>query len=230
METFLRCFANATPAKWSDWLHLAEFWYNTIWHSALKHSPFYVLYGQHPRQLGINAAAACPVASLNDWFQQKTVMQNLIQQQLARAKNRMKMQADKQRIERFFDVGNWVYVKLQPYVQSSIAPRANQKLSDRFFGPYMITEKIGSVVYKLKLPASSAVHPVFHVSQLKGAIPVSVSAEELPDSLDGLQVPERVLQKWVAKHGTTVRLQALIQWAGLPRSMATWEDLEPLCQ
>jgi hypothetical protein len=157
-------------------------------------------------------------------------MQNLIQQQLARAKNRMKMQADKQRTERYFDVGNWIYVKLQPYVQSSIAPRANQKLSYWFFGPYMITEKIGSVAYKLKLPASSAVHPVFHVSQLKGAIPVSVSAEELPDSLDGLQVPERVLQKRVAKHGMVVRLQALIQWAGLPRSMATWEDLEPLRQ
>lgn len=44
-ETFLRCFANAAPSKWFDWLHLAEFWYNTTWHSALKQSPFYVLYG-----------------------------------------------------------------------------------------------------------------------------------------------------------------------------------------
>jgi hypothetical protein len=29
METFLRCFANAVPTKWFEWLHLAEFWYNT---------------------------------------------------------------------------------------------------------------------------------------------------------------------------------------------------------
>jgi len=29
METFLRCFANAAPGKWFDWLHLMEFWYNT---------------------------------------------------------------------------------------------------------------------------------------------------------------------------------------------------------
>ena len=45
METFLRCFANAVPSKWFDWLHLAEFWYNTTWHSSLQQSPFQALYG-----------------------------------------------------------------------------------------------------------------------------------------------------------------------------------------
>jgi hypothetical protein len=52
-------------------------------------------------------------------------MQALIQQQLARAQNRMKLQADKHRTERSFEVGTWVYVKLQPYVQTSVAARAN---------------------------------------------------------------------------------------------------------
>ena len=142
----------------------------------------------------------------------------------------MKMQADKNRTERSFSVGTWVYVKLQPYVQTSVAARANQKLSFRFFGPYLITEKIGSVAYKLQLPASSTVHPIFHVSQLKGAIPVSHVAQPLPDTIDDMQVPQRVLQKRVAKSGTAVRLQALIQWTGLPASLATWEDLEALRQ
>jgi transposase InsO family protein len=36
MEVFLRCFANAIPTKWYDWLRLAEFWYNTSGHSALQ--------------------------------------------------------------------------------------------------------------------------------------------------------------------------------------------------
>jgi hypothetical protein len=81
----------------------------------------------------------------------------------------MKVQADKRHSERSFDVGNYVYLKLQPYVQSSLAPRAHQKLSFRYFGPYKVIEHIGSVAYKLELPPSSSVHPVFHVSLLKPA-------------------------------------------------------------
>ena len=83
-------------------------------------------------------------------------------------------------------MGTWVYIKLQPYVQSSVAARANQKLAYRFFGPFLITDKIGTVGYKLKLPDSSSIHPVFHVSQLKVAVPVTHIAQPLPSSLDGL--------------------------------------------
>lgn len=91
METFLRCFANAAPSKWFDYLHLVEFWYNTTWHSALQQSPFQALYGQSPRQLGLDSTSTCTVDSLEEWMQQKSAMQALIQQHLARAKNRMKV-------------------------------------------------------------------------------------------------------------------------------------------
>jgi hypothetical protein len=85
-----------------------------------------------------------------------------------------------------------VYVKLQPYVQTSVAPRSNQKLAYCFFGPYLITEKIGNVAYKLKLPDTSMVHPVFHVSQSKIVVPVTHTAQPLPSNLDGLPVPVEV--------------------------------------
>jgi hypothetical protein len=86
------------------------------------------------------------------------------------------------------------------------------------------------VAYKLQLPPTSSIHPVFHVSQLKAAIPVNHPISTLPDSLDGLQVPQSILQKRVASSGSEVRLQALIQWSGLPASLATWEDVEALRQ
>jgi hypothetical protein len=89
-------------------------------------------------------------------------MNNLIQQQLARAQQRMKVQADKNRTERSFAVGDLVYLKLQPYIQSSLAPRSNQKLAYRFFGPFLA--KVGKVAYKLLLPDHSKIHLVFHVS------------------------------------------------------------------
>jgi transposase InsO family protein len=71
METFLRCFVNASPKQWSQWIHLAEYWYNTSWHSALQSSPFQVLYGHSPRSFGLESADACPISILDDWLQER---------------------------------------------------------------------------------------------------------------------------------------------------------------
>jgi hypothetical protein len=111
----------------------------------------------------------------------RSTMLDLVRQQLLRAQQRMKLQADKRRSERSFQVGDMVYLKLQPYVQAYLAPRAHQKLSYRYFGPYKILSRIGDVTYKLDLSASSSVHPVFHVSLLKSApstkYPLSAAVE-----------------------------------------------------
>ena len=120
---------------------------------------------------------------------------------------------------------------MQPYVQSSLAPRANQKLSFKFFGPFQIAARVGSVAYRLLLPPTSQIHLVFHVSQLKQALPVKHQVAELPSSLTGLQVPKQVLQCRVSSNDSSaVVLQGLIKWFGLHPSLATWEDLEPLKQ
>jgi hypothetical protein len=59
METFIRCFVNACPSKWIEWIYLARLRYNTTWHSALGFSPFYVLYGHQTRHFGISDISAC---------------------------------------------------------------------------------------------------------------------------------------------------------------------------
>jgi hypothetical protein len=76
----------------------------------------------------------------------------------------MNKQANKGRSEREFDVGELVFLKLHPYIQSSLVPRANQKLAYKFFGSFPIIQKVGAVAYKLDLPSSSAILPVIHVS------------------------------------------------------------------
>jgi len=130
----------------------------------LGQSPFEVLYGYPLRHIGPDVSVADPVLELSQWLEERELMHRLIQHHLLRAQDRMKKQADKFHPKRQFAVGDFVYLKLQPYIQSSVSRRAYQNLAFKFFGPYRVLERVGKVAYRLELPTSASVHPVFHVS------------------------------------------------------------------
>jgi hypothetical protein len=94
------------PSKWSQWLALVEYWYNTTRHSAHGKTPFQVLYGHAPRQFGIPDTSQCTVPDLEQWLRDRAAMSDIIQHNLTRAQVRMKAQADKSRQEREFAVGD----------------------------------------------------------------------------------------------------------------------------
>jgi hypothetical protein len=228
LEGFLRCTVHSCPNKWSKWLPVAEFWYNTSYHSALGASPFQILYGHSPRHLGISAMNLDTIPDLDQWLKSRELLTKIVQQELQRAQQRMKSQADKHRLEREFQPGDMVYMKLQPYVQSSVAARTNKKLSFRFYGPYKVLERVGPVAYKLQLPSSSRIHPVLHVSQLKKHVPkeVLVSSDLTSVISDPLlvQQPEQILNTRIIKRGAQQVKQVLVKWSSMPTEMATWED------
>jgi hypothetical protein len=85
-----------------QYLPLAEFWYNTSLHFAIERSPFEALYGHSSRIFGITATNSTPVDNLDQWLQERSVVQDLTRQHLSRAQLRMKYQANNGRTEREF--------------------------------------------------------------------------------------------------------------------------------
>lgn len=104
----------------------------------------------------------------------------------------MKKFADQKRRELEFEVGDYVYLKLRPYRQTSMMARRNEKLSPKYLGPYWIKERVSKVAYRLALPKEALIHLVFHVSQPKKALGSNKTMEPaLPPLLKKF--------KWVAE-------------------------------
>ena len=132
-------------------------------------------------------------------------------------------------VREVFDVGDWVFLRLQPYKHMSLK-QANKdnKLSPKYYGPYKVLQKIGSIAYKLELPASSRVHPVFHVSCLNKVIgenlPVQTILPELDEEGKIILEPEAVMETRTRQLRNQSISKYLIKWNNLPIEDSTWED------
>ena len=89
-------------------------------------------------------------------------------------------------------------------------------------------QKIGTMAYKLELPASSRVHQVFHVSCLKKIIaeniPVQTMLPELDEEGKIILEPEAVTERRTRQLRNRSILEYLIKWKNLPTEDSTWED------
>ena len=54
----------------------------------------------------------------------------------------MKKFAETHRTERSFEVGNFVYLKMQPYPKTSLGLRNALKLTSKWHGPFRVLKKV----------------------------------------------------------------------------------------
>ncbi|KAJ8640178.1 hypothetical protein MRB53_016872 [Persea americana] len=152
-----------------------------------------------------------------------------LKENIQQAQERMRRYYNAKHTEREFQVGEWVFLRLQPYRQASLSLRRNIKLSPRFYGPYKIVRRIGTVAYEMELPPETKIHPVFHVSLLKRRVGQQIQVQTaLPNvrEEDGMVVPlpQTVLERRIKKK----KAELLIHLQGLTPAEATWEVEEDM--
>ena len=83
----------------------------------------------------------------------------------------MKQETNQHHSENNFEVDDWVFLGLQQYKEMSLMKQNKiNKSTPKYYGPYKVLQRIGSMVYKLEIPPPSQVNPISHVSYLKKAI------------------------------------------------------------
>ncbi|XP_068645203.1 uncharacterized protein [Aristolochia californica] len=113
---------------------------------------------------------------------------------------------------------------LAQYRQLSLTASQCNKLSPKYYGPFQVLERIGSVAYRLQHPPDTQIHDVFYVSLLKNFKGDSPMLHTPLLALhDGrvLPTPAHVFQARRVNDSWEI----LVQWAETDPVEASWEPL-----
>lgn len=91
-------------------------------------TPFKAFYGCDPPLLKLSENVIL-VAEVGQQIRNCNAILNMLKDNLQRAQAKMKLYADNKRRELEFNVGDSIYLKLQPYKFKSLAKKVNEKLS-----------------------------------------------------------------------------------------------------
>ncbi|KAL8170983.1 LOW QUALITY PROTEIN: hypothetical protein V2J09_022787, partial [Rumex salicifolius] len=166
LETYQRCYSVDQLKQWAKWMPWAEYWYKTNFHGAAGMTPF------EKEASGYSTASSggtCGGCRAEEFWNRDEILRQL-KFNLDRTRKRVTKATNKKRRELEFRKGDLVFLNLRPHHQANRIKCVNQKLAARFYDPFRVLKKIGAVAYKLDLPPSSKIHPVFHVSLLKKVI------------------------------------------------------------
>jgi hypothetical protein len=169
------------------------------------------------------------VAAVDKQLRNRDEFLDEIKSRLVQAQVTMKHTQDKSRRDVHYNVGDWVWLRLQQRKALGVTAASPSKLGPKFYGPYQIMQRIGEVSYKLQLPPRARIHDVFHVALLKkfeGTAPSQLVP--LPDILHGRVIPSP--DKVVKARLNRGIWELLVQWVGRAATDASWEQLEEFKQ
>ena len=134
-------------------------------------------------------ALASRTPAADSYFAQLREAQDILQRELLKSRKAMEVSSNrKRRPAPPFVVGQQVWL-LRRHITTT---RPSSKLDVRRLGPYPIIGQVGSSTYRLGLPSTVRIHPVFHVSLLEPHVPNTFPGRvvALPPDIQVDGVPE----------------------------------------
>lgn len=223
----LRPFCTYYQDNWSSLLPVMDIAQLTLPHESLGNvTPFQLLNGYEPRT-SFDLENPEPPASATEKLNREEALQLATRQKgvlafaqssLQSQQDKMKRLADRTRREVDWEVGDQVLVSTQNWKMD----RPSRKLSDKWYGPIEVLEKVGES-WKVELPDHWTIHPVFHSHSLRKYVdnPLPGQRREAPAPIQLLpEQDEWEIQEILASRLHRNKLQYRIKWTGAD------EDLE----
>jgi Chromo (CHRromatin Organisation MOdifier) domain/Integrase p58, C-terminal domain len=207
------CKCPTKQLEHSTVLPLAEFAHNSWKHEKAKYLPHELITGIIPsaKLMPLDDSTPTTEARLRELSNARMDVQQMLQKRINNRKDPPK-----------YDVNQKVWLDVRNLQMKVLS----KKLALRHYGPFIITEKVSAVAYRLKLPNHMKIHDVFHVDLLTPYQQNQIYGEAFPqpppDLIEGeeeYEVEEIVSDQ---RHGRSCSLQYLIKWKGYPQSENSW--------
>ncbi|GJW94720.1 putative reverse transcriptase domain-containing protein [Tanacetum coccineum] len=207
--------------------------HDTIWVivdrlTNVRCAPFEALYGRKCRSPIMWAEVGEGQLIGPELVQETTEKISQIKDRLKVARDRQKSYADKRRKPLEFGVGEYVLLKVSPW-KGVVRFEKKGKLSPRFFGPFEITERIGPVAYRIRLPEElNGVHDMFHMSNLKKCLAdptlqVPLDEIQVDAKLNFVEEPMEILEREFKKLKRSRIAIVKVRWNSKRGPEFTWE-------
>jgi transposase InsO family protein len=218
IEAYLSIYCTSHPEEWPRALHTMEFTHNNRRHADRQKTPFELMFGDSPIAIP-HSFENTKYPSIED--KMKTMIKNREEALAAHELARTRIAERRKTTFIPFRLGDKVWLDTR-----NLKTNHHKKMAPRREGPFEITEVIGPVTYRLKLPQAWKVHNVFHATLLRQYRETEVYGTNFPRPPPELVEGEEVYEvENILRHRRRGRHhQYYVKWKGYPIEDATWES------